>query len=127
MLISGHSYRHSEIYIFTCVFVLLLLLLLLLLEGRVEVARDTAYKAMHFLQLNGSVLRLPCFPLSSLLPRLTLFISLSLFFFHLNQLMYWKIVDVCYETHKKHTNTFCGQNVGSLMLNLVVIKVTTYL
>jgi len=121
MLISGHSYRHSEV----CIFIFVFILLLLLLKGRLEVGWDTAQKVMHSFPLYESVLRLPCVPLSSLLPRLTLFISL--FFFHLNQLMYWKIVDVCYETHEKYINTLCGQNVGSLMLNLVVIKVTTYL
>jgi hypothetical protein len=54
-------------------------------------------------------------------------LSLSLYFFHPNQLLYWKVVDVYYETQKKHTNKLCGQNIGCLMLNLVVIKVTTYL
>jgi len=38
-----------------------------------------------------------------------------------------KSFDLCYEIHEKHKNTLRGQNVGSLMLNLVVIKFTTYL
>jgi hypothetical protein len=51
-------------------------------------------------------------------------LSLSLSFVHPNQSLYWKIIEVCYETHKKHTNTLFEQDVGSLMLNLMVIKVT---
>jgi hypothetical protein len=43
-----------------------------------------------------------------------------------NELMlYREIIAVCSESHTKHINTLCGQNVEFFMLNLVVSIVTT--
>jgi hypothetical protein len=36
-----------------------------------------------------------------------------------------KKIDVCSELHRKHTKTFCEQNVEFLMASVVVGKVTT--
>ena len=40
-------------------------------------------------------------------------------------MLYREIIAVCYQTHKKHINTLCVQNVGFLNVKLVVYIVTT--
>jgi len=40
-------------------------------------------------------------------------------------MMYREIMAVCSESHKKHINTVCGQNVELLNVKLVVHIVTT--
>jgi hypothetical protein len=42
-------------------------------------------------------------------------------------MLYREIVAVCSETHTKHTNTLCGQNVELLNVKLVVYTVTSVL
>ena len=40
-------------------------------------------------------------------------------------MLYREIIAVCSQFHTKHVSLLCGQNVGFLMLNLVVHVVTT--
>ena len=40
-------------------------------------------------------------------------------------MLYREIMAVCYESHTKHINTVCGQNVELLNAKLVVHIVTT--
>ena len=40
-------------------------------------------------------------------------------------MLYSEIIAVCSQTHTKHINTLCGQNVESLNVKLVVHIVTT--
>jgi hypothetical protein len=40
-------------------------------------------------------------------------------------MLYREIIAVCFQTHTKHTNTLCGQNVELLNVKLVVHIVTT--
>jgi len=40
-------------------------------------------------------------------------------------MLYREIIVVCYQTHIKHMNTLCVQNVGLLNVKLVVYIVTT--
>ena len=40
-------------------------------------------------------------------------------------MLYREIIAVCSQIHKKHINTFCGQNVELLNVKLVVHIVTT--
>jgi len=40
-------------------------------------------------------------------------------------MLYWEIIDVYSESHTKHINTLCEQNVELLNINLVVHIVTT--
>jgi len=40
-------------------------------------------------------------------------------------MLYGEITAVCYQTHTKHTNTLCWQNVELLDVNLAVHIVTT--
>ena len=40
-------------------------------------------------------------------------------------MLYREIIAVCSESHIKHTNTLCGQNVELLNVKLVVYIVTT--
>jgi hypothetical protein len=42
-------------------------------------------------------------------------------------MLYREIIAVCSETHTKHINTLCGQNVELLNVKLAVGKVTTEL
>jgi len=42
-------------------------------------------------------------------------------------MLYKEIIAVCSETHTKHINTLCGQNVELLKLKLAVHIVTTEL
>jgi len=42
-------------------------------------------------------------------------------------MLYKEIIAVCSETHKKHINTLCGQNVELLNVKLVLHIVTTWL
>jgi len=42
-------------------------------------------------------------------------------------MMYRAIMAVCSQTHTKHINTLCGQNVELLNVKLVVHRVTTEL
>jgi len=40
-------------------------------------------------------------------------------------MLYREVMAVCSETHTKHINTGCGQNVGLLNVKLAVYIVTT--
>jgi len=40
-------------------------------------------------------------------------------------MLYREIIAVCSQSHTKHINTLCGQNVELRMLNLAVYIVTT--
>jgi len=40
-------------------------------------------------------------------------------------MLYRERIDVCSQTHKKHINTLCGQNVEFVNVKLVVHIVTT--
>ena len=40
-------------------------------------------------------------------------------------MLYRDIIAVCSESHTKHINTLCGQNVGLLNVKLAVRKVTS--
>jgi len=40
-------------------------------------------------------------------------------------MLYREVIPVCSETHTKHINTLCGQNVELLNIKLVVHIVTT--
>jgi len=40
-------------------------------------------------------------------------------------MLYREVIAVCSQTHTKHSNTLCGQNVELLNVNLVVYIVTT--
>jgi hypothetical protein len=39
-------------------------------------------------------------------------------------LLYWEIIAVCSQIHTEHVNTLCGQNVGFVDVELVVLIVT---
>jgi hypothetical protein len=39
-------------------------------------------------------------------------------------MLYREIIAVCYQSHTKHTNTLCGQNVELLNVKLAVHMVT---
>ena len=40
-------------------------------------------------------------------------------------MLYWKIIVVCSQTHTRHINTLCGQNVELVNVKLEVHIVTT--
>ena len=42
-------------------------------------------------------------------------------------MLYREIMVVCSESHTKHINTLCGQNVEFGMLNLLVVRIVTTL
>jgi len=42
-------------------------------------------------------------------------------------MLYWMKFSICAEINTKHMNTLRGQNIGILMLNVVVHKITSKL
>jgi len=40
-------------------------------------------------------------------------------------MLYWEIIAVCSQIHRKHTNTLCGLNIDFVNVKLVVHIVTT--